>query len=96
MARVVKNNRDKVMADATKAVSVVTCVRCGRMHLVDSDGFVVVYGNITAGLETPILGDNINERGVVVGSTIFCRSKECLSYLMLLLRGETTPEQQNT
>jgi len=80
--------KDKVMAAATKTVNVVECSKCGAMHLVDGDGFVAIYGNITVGMNGGIIGDNIDEKGKVIGSVILCRRRECLGDLFEMMLGE--------
>lgn len=72
-------SKDRVMAAATRTVNVVECQSCKRMHPVDSEDFVVIYGNISVGLEVrEVVGGNIDDNGKVSGSAIYCRRRECL------------------
>jgi len=81
-------NKDKAMAAATKTVNVVECCVCNTMHLVDSEEFVVIYGNVSIGMKTPVIDGNIDEKGKVAGSNIYCRKFECLG----LLVGQLVPD----
>ena len=75
-------NKDKAMAAATKTVNVVECCVCKTMHLVDSEGFVVIYGNVSVGMKSPVIDENIDERGKVSGSNIYCRKAKCTQALI--------------
>ena len=76
--------KNKVLADATQAISVVRCVQCGKLHPVDTDGYVVIYGDIMVGADGEVLAGNINDKGKVVSSTVYCRGPNCLA---LIFRG---------
>jgi hypothetical protein len=76
------------MAAATKTVNVVECSVCGEMHLVDSNEFVVVYGNITVGMQNEVIGSNIDDKGKVSDSRVFCRKRKCLEALFKGMLGE--------
>lgn len=79
MTRGKKNveTRNKVMASATTTVAAVTCMVCGQMHRVDCKDFIAIYGNVMIGMDDTIIGENIDEKGKVIGSTIYCRKSAC-------------------
>lgn len=79
--------RDKVMAAATETVNVVKCQGCGAMHLVDSQDFVVIYGNISTGMSRMIIDGNIDDKGKVSGSVIYCRTEGCLGDMLGMMLG---------
>jgi len=54
------------------------CSECGKLHKIDDDTFFTFYGNVTVGLHGGIIGNNLDEEGRVVKTTIFCRSISCL------------------
>lgn len=80
--------KDKVLAAATETVNVVKCSKCGKMHLVESEDYVVVYGNVIVGAKKAVVDDNISDQGKVVGSTIYCRSRDCLDELFTSMLGD--------
>ena len=84
--------KDKVMAKATKTVNVVECSACSAMHLAESNSYVVIYGNISIGLDQPVIEDNIDDKGKVAHSTIYCRKLECLKPLFQFMLGSTLPD----
>lgn len=84
--------KDKVMAKATKTVNVVKCSVCGTMHLAEGDDYLVIYGNIHIGLDTAIIDGNIDEKGKVADSTIYCRKPACLRNLFEAMLGAELPE----
>jgi len=81
MARTV----EKALASAVATETVVICKVCGKRHRLDSDQFIVIYGDVRKGLEAPLIGGNINEKGQVIGSTVMCTEhEEVLGFLGLL------------
>jgi len=89
------SSKEKAMAAATKTVNVVTCVKCGTMHLVDSDDFVVVYGNISIGMKKPIIDGNIDEKGKLIDSQVYCRTMDCLGEIVDKLVPELTRKSKS-
>ena len=79
MPRVTKN---KVMAAATSTMNAVKCVVCGKIHPVETQDYVAFYGDVIVGSDTPIVGGNIDDRGKVIGSRVYCRDRKCLEGLM--------------
>lgn len=59
---------NKVLADVTKTEQVVVCAYCSERHNVNTDGFIVVFGDIHKGMDTPVISGNISDRGKLIGS----------------------------
>jgi len=88
MPKMKVNMRDKVMAAATSTVNVVRCSVCNKMHEVDSEEYIVVYGNITVGLKKHLISDNIDDKGKISGSNIFCRTARCFDDIFNIPRSD--------
>lgn len=68
----------KIMIGLVETVESVECSKCGTLHMSDSDDFFVVYGNITIGKTGGVVGNNLDDKGKVYRSSIYCRHKDCL------------------
>jgi hypothetical protein len=69
---------DKVLASVTKTEQVVTCAICGKKHSLDSKEFVVFYGDIMVGLDSPAVSGNIDDKGKIIGSSVLCLEHEAV------------------
>jgi len=52
----------------------VRCLGCGKTFPIDSDDYLVVWGNVTRGQHGGIVGNNLDEDGVVRKVSVFCHS----------------------
>jgi hypothetical protein len=69
---------DKVLASVTKTEQVVTCAICGKKHSLDSKEFVVFYGDVMVGLDSPAVSGNIDDKGKIIGSSVLCLEHEAV------------------
>lgn len=68
----------KVKRQALNVIASVKCSHCGEVHDADSDRYVVFYGDVTIGTAEQVIGGNIDDKGKLASSTIYCRKEECL------------------
>ena len=72
----------KILADVTRTEQVVTCDICGERHLLSSKDFIILYGDVMVGLEDPVLIGNIDDKGKITGSVVFCTKHEFVGKLL--------------
>lgn len=78
---------EKTLASAVKTEAMVTCSICGKKHLVTSDTFVVLYGDVRVGLDGDLITGNIGANGRVTGSTVLCRDHQEVAGFVDLVEG---------
>jgi hypothetical protein len=84
--------RKTKMSRGVKAIEIIAsvkCAKCGKLHEAESTDYVHFYGNVIVGLDDVILS-NTDEKGRVVSSTIYCRTRGCLGYFL----GQLLPEDK--
>jgi hypothetical protein len=81
--------REKRLASVTDVETVVKCSQCGKRFNIDdeveSDGFFVLYGDISVGANGEMLFGNIDDKGKLIGSTVCCRTMECIQNMMKMV-----------
>jgi len=68
----------RILAGVTKTEQVVTCAICGKKHSLNSKEFVVFYGDVMVGLDSPAVSGNIDDKGKIVGSSVLCLEHEAV------------------
>jgi hypothetical protein len=76
----------QVLAGVTQTEQVVTCSICGERHPLNSKDFIILYGDVMVGLADPAIAGNIDEKGKIVGSVVFCTKHEFVPPLVEELR----------
>ena len=91
MAKV--GGREKRLASVTDVETVVKCSQCGKRFSIDdeveSDGFFVLYGDISVGANGEMLFGNIDDKGKLTGSTVCCRTIGCIQNMMHMVLHES-------
>jgi len=67
---------------------IVKCTSCGAWHNSDTETFFTVWGNITAGIEGGIVGNNFDENGQLARLSFFCRHPKCANHLIEMMSGK--------
>lgn len=66
----------KKKIEMVDVVLTVKCSTCGKTHEMESDTFVVVWGNVTIGVAgKPIIDGNLDDKRKLRSTTILCRDK---------------------
>ncbi len=77
----------KTMKNSLPVIATVKCTQCGKLHNVDDETFMTFYGNVMIGTDSGVIGNNFDDKGRLVKSTIICRSEECMSFLVAVCHG---------
>lgn len=72
---------DRMVAKTMPVVTALRCEKCGALHDAEQDTFVTIAGEIRIGTSKSITGDNLDEKGKLIRSTILCRQGGCLEPL---------------
>ena len=63
------------------------CQKCGRLHEEGTKGFISIWGNVCRGMDSEIIGNNLDEEMKVASVGIFCHPY-CVAKV-LKIPGET-------
>ena len=62
-------------------VEAVKCDKCGKLHDAESDTFATVYGNVTIGTSSGVIGNNFSDDGKLKNESTYCHPK-CIAELL--------------
>jgi hypothetical protein len=82
---------EKIKRGALHLIASVKCEVCGEVHNAEGDTYVAFYGDVMVGMKLPLVEGNVNEKGKLEGSTVYCRNEKCLKdMLSKMLGGEVS------
>ena len=67
---------------------IVKCTSCGALHSSDTETFFTVWGNVTAGIDGGVVGNNFDENGNLTRVSFFCRHPKCVDHLIEMMSGK--------